>query len=152
MAALMFWASFLWANFQLLPYISILPLSSEKFSNASKFLTSTVNISFIHWLLTSFQSSDVEAELFATSYHKYQCSEVLPVLLFQGFPISTCPQCRHYRPPGHQSPSPGISDTWTTFIFHYKSCCYVRWFQHPQGWFFPKLFTWSPHCKDLHFC
>lgn len=54
MAALMFWNSFLWANFQLLPYISILPLTSEKFPNASKFLTSTFNISFIHWLLLPF--------------------------------------------------------------------------------------------------
>ena len=43
-------ASFLWSNFQLLLYISILPLSSEKFPSTSTLLTSMFNNSFIHWL------------------------------------------------------------------------------------------------------
>ena len=48
--ALPSWVSFVWPNFQLIPYISIFSLSSEKFPKTSMFLTSLLNISFTHWL------------------------------------------------------------------------------------------------------
>lgn len=94
----MFWAFFLWPNFQLLPYISILPWSSEKFSDSSMFLTSMFNISFIHGLrpnlaVTPLQSSHVEAEL---SYHKCLRAQRFSHICFvRALPSLFVLSCRH---------------------------------------------------------
>ena len=114
------------------------------------FLTSLLNISFIRWLRLKagcYSPAVLSFQGWAFCHilsHVSQGSNVLPYLLPQGFTISTCLHHRHlHLPPGHQSPSLGISDTWTTFTFHYQSRCFI-WFQCAYGCLFLKWCSLIP--------
>ena len=149
--ALPSWVSFVWPNFQLIPYISIFSLSSEKFSKTSMFLTSLLNISFTQWLelkaaVTPLRFSHFKDELFATSYHLYlRVQRFSHICFFRALPsLLVFTTGIYIYLQLIKSLSRGISDTWTTFTSHYKSSCLDN-FNTPMDAFFSKAVPQSPH-------
>ena len=151
--ALLFWVSFVWPNFQLIPNNSIFSLSSEKFPKTSMFLTSLLNISFTHWLelkagCYSPVVSHFKDELFATSYHLYlRVQRFSHICFFRALPsLLVFTTSIYIYLQLIKSPSLGICDTWTTFTFHYKSSCLDN-FNTPMDASFSKAVPPSPHLQ-----
>lgn len=145
--------SLLWPNSQLLPYIWILPLSSEKFPSPSTFLTSLLNISLLNWLKVkpgccSSAALHLGAELFATSYHTYlrvQSSFLLASLGLHHLYLSSLQasinlQVTSFHP--LESLTPGLPSSPPTNL-----AVILDDFNIPMDDFFPNSVLWPPHLQ-----